>query len=116
MKRCYDFMAELKKIGFTFSLDDFGTGYCSFKYMQTLPFDVIKIDGTFIKDITTNRQNRIIVKSVNDIAKAYGKKTVAEYIENEAIARYVTDIGIDYGQGYYFSRPFPISRLKNLVG
>ena len=74
MKRCYDFMAELKKIGFTFSLDDFGTGYCSFKYMQMLPFDVIKIDGTFIKDITTNRQNRIIVKSVNDIAKAYGKK------------------------------------------
>lgn len=113
IKQCYDFMTELNKIGFTFSLDDFGTGYCSFKYMQTLPFDVIKIDGTFIKDITTNRQNRIIVKSVNDIAKAYGKKTVAEYIENATIAKYVTDIGIDYGQGYYFSRPFPISHLKN---
>ncbi len=112
IKRCYDFMVALKKEGFTFSLDDFGTGYCSFKYIQTLPFDVIKIDGSFIKDIDTNEQNKIIAKAVTDIAKAYGRKTVAEYIENETIANIANQIGIDYGQGYYFSKPFPIGLLS----
>ncbi|MFK8027765.1 MAG: EAL domain-containing protein [Gammaproteobacteria bacterium] len=113
LKRCYEFMSELKKLGFTFSLDDFGSGYCSFKYIQTLPFDVIKIDGSFIKDIETNKQNRTIVKAVTDIAKAYGRKTVAEYIENKEISDIVRDIGVDYGQGYYYSKPFPISKIES---
>lgn len=112
MKRCYDFMINLKKAGFTFSLDDFGSGYCSFRYIQTLPFDVIKIDGSFIKDIDTNEQNKVIAKAVTDIAKAYGRKTVAEYIENESIANIAAEIGIDYGQGYYFAKPFPIDKLS----
>ena len=111
MKRCRDFMLELKQAGFTFSLDDFGSGYCSFKYIQSLPFDVIKIDGSFIKDIDTNKQNYTIAKAVTDIAKAYGRKTVAEYIENEKIANVASEIGIDYGQGYYFSKPFSINKL-----
>jgi len=113
MKRCYDFMTELKKAGFTFSLDDFGSGYSSFKYIQVLPFDVIKIDGSFIRDIDKNKQNQIIAKAVTDIAKAYGRKTVAEYIENEKIAAITSEIGIDYGQGYYFSKPFPITKLSD---
>jgi len=113
MKRCYDFMTELKKVGFTFSLDDFGSGYSSFKYIQVLPFDVIKIDGSFIRDIDKNKQNQIIAKAVTDIAKAYGRKTVAEYIENEKIAAITSEIGIDYGQGYYFSKPFPITKLSD---
>ena len=112
MKRCYDFMQELKKVGFTFSLDDFGSGYCSFKYIQTLPFDVIKIDGSFIKDIETNKQNQAITKAVTDIAKAYGKKTTAEYVETKEIADVVNRLGVDYGQGYYYSKPFPISQLS----
>ena len=112
MKRCYDFMMDLKKAGFTFSLDDFGTGYCSFKYIQTLPFDVIKIDGSFIKDIVTNKQNKVIVQAVSDIAKAFGRKTVAEYVESKDILECVRKVGIDYGQGYYFSPPFPITQLN----
>ena len=111
LKRCYDFMMTLKKEGFSFSLDDFGSGYCSFKYIQTLPFDVIKIDGAFIKDIDTNQRNRTIVKAVNDIAKAYGRKTVAEYVETEEIVKVLNEIGIDYGQGYYYSKPFSIDEL-----
>ncbi len=111
LKRCYDFMMTLKKIGFSFSLDDFGSGYCSFKYIQTLPFDVIKIDGAFIKDIDTNSRNYTIVKAVNDIAKAYGRKTVAEDVENKKIVESLNKIGIDYGQGYYYSKPFSIDNL-----
>ena len=114
MKRCYKFMMELKKAGFSFSLDDFGSGYCSFKYIQALPFDLIKIDGSFIKDIDTNIQTQTIARAVTDIAKAYGRKTVAEYIENEKIAATAKEIGIDYGQGYYFSKPFPITKLSEL--
>ncbi len=113
LKRCYDFMMTLRKVGFTFSLDDFGSGYCSFKYIQTLPFDVIKIDGSFIKDIETNIQNQTITKAVTDIAKAYGRKTIAEYVENKEIADIVSSLGVDYGQGYYYSKPFPISQLSN---
>jgi diguanylate cyclase (GGDEF)-like protein len=111
MERCIEFMIELKKLGFTFSLDDFGSGYCSFKYIQTLPFDVIKIDGSFIKDIEDNKQNRTIVKAITDIAKAYNRKTVAEFIENKEISDIVRGIGVDYGQGFYYSKAFPISRL-----
>lgn len=113
LKRCYDFMRELKSAGFTFSLDDFGSGYCSFKYIQTLPFDVIKIDGSFIKDIETNTQNQTITKAVTDIAKAYGRKTIAEYVENKEIADIVRSLGVDYGQGYYYSKAFPVSELSN---
>ena len=74
---------------------------------------MIKIDGSFIKDIETNKQNRTIVKAVTDIAKAYGRKTVAEYIENKEISDIVRDIGVDYGQGYYYSKPFPISKIES---
>ena len=111
--RCQNFMTTLKQAGFTFSLDDFGSGYCSFKYIQTLPFDVIKIDGSFIKDIDTNKQNRTIAKAITDIANAYERKTVAEYIENENVANIAKEIGIDFGQGYYFSKPFSIEKLSS---
>lgn len=113
MKRCFDFMMKLKKAGFSFSLDDFGAGYCSFKYIQTLPFDVIKIDGSFIKDIDSNLHNRTITKAITDIARAYNKQTVAEFIENSDIARVAREIGIDYGQGFYFSRPHCITKLSD---
>lgn len=113
MKRCYDFMSRLKKIGFTFALDDFGTGYCSFKYIKTLPFDVIKIDGSFIRNIDSDETNYAIVKAITDISKAFHRKTVAECIENDKVAEISHDLGIDYGQGYLYSKPIPISALIN---
>ena len=114
MKRCYDFMSRLKKIGFSFALDDFGTGYCSFKYIQALPFDVIKIDGSFIKNIDSDESSFAIVKAISEITKAFKKKTVAECIENEDIANIVKKLGVDYGQGYLYSKPIPIDALLEL--
>ena len=111
MKRCYDFMSRLKKIGFTFALDDFGTGYCSFKYIKTLPFDIIKIDGSFIKNIDTDRSNFGIVKAISDITKVFNKKTVAECIETESVSKILVNLGVDYGQGYLYSKPIPIDSL-----
>lgn len=109
--RCLDFMNRLKKLGFTFSLDDFGTGYCSFNYIKSLPFDMVKIDGTFIKNITSDKTSIAIVKAVADIAHTVNKKTVAEFVEDENIANAIKELGIDYGQGYFYSRPVPIDVL-----
>ena len=114
MKRCYDFMSRLKKLGFTFALDDFGTGYCSFKYIKTLPFDIIKIDGSFIKNIDTDQSNFGIVKAISDITKVFNKKTVAECIETETVSKILLDLGVDYGQGYLYSKPIPIESLTKL--
>ncbi len=111
MKRCYDFMSRLRKRGFLFALDDFGTGYCSFKYIKTLPFDIIKIDGSFIQNIDSDASNYAIVKAVTDISKAFNRKTIAECIENEKVAEIAHELGIDYGQGYLYSKPIPIDAL-----
>ena len=111
MKRCYDFMSRLRKRGFMFALDDFGTGYCSFKYIKTLPFDIIKIDGSFIQNIDSDKSNYAIVKAVTEICKAFDRKTIAECIEKDEVAATLRELGVDYGQGYLYSRPIPIDAL-----
>ncbi|MCW8853087.1 MAG: EAL domain-containing protein [Gammaproteobacteria bacterium] len=102
------FMRELKKTGFLFALDDFGSGVSSFGYLKALPVDFIKIDGVFVQDITTNKVNRAMVKSINEIGKVMDKKTIAEYVEDEHTVDILKELEIDYAQGYYFSRPEPI--------
>ncbi|MDH5472829.1 MAG: EAL domain-containing protein [Gammaproteobacteria bacterium] len=104
------FMRELKKAGFLFALDDFGSGVSSFGYLKALPVDFIKIDGVFVQDITTNKVNRAMVKSINEIGKVMDKKTIAEYVEDEHTVNILRELGIDYAQGFYFSRPEPIIR------
>lgn len=111
MKRCYDFMSRLRKLGFLFALDDFGTGYCSFKYIKTLPFDIIKIDGSFIQNIDSDPSNYAIVKAITDICKVFHRKTIAECIESKRVAEVARRLGIDYGQGYLYSKPIPIDAL-----
>ena len=102
------FMHELKKIGCQFALDDFGSGVSSFGYLKALPVDFIKIDGVFIRDIVSNKINQAMVKSINDIGKVMGKKTIAEFVENAEIVEVLKKINIDYAQGYYFSKPEPV--------
>ena len=102
------FLRELKKTGFLFALDDFGSGVSSFGYLKALPVDFIKIDGVFVQDITTNKVNRAMVKSIDEIGKVMGKRTIAEYVEDEHTVNILKELGIDYAQGFYFSRPEPI--------
>ncbi|MDH5766815.1 MAG: EAL domain-containing protein, partial [Gammaproteobacteria bacterium] len=102
------FMRDLKKEGFMFALDDFGSGLSSFGYLNALPVDFIKIDGIFVKDISTNPVNRAIVKSISEIGNVMSKKTIAEYVESAGIAEILKDLGVDYAQGYYFSQPEPV--------
>jgi len=99
------FMEQLRKLGCRTALDDFGVGYSSFAYLKDLPVDYVKIDGSFVRDIDINDLNKAIVKSMNDVAQAMGKLTVAEFVESEAIMHMLEMIGVDYLQGYHIGRP-----------
>lgn len=103
------FINTLKKRGCLFALDDFGSGVSSFAYLKNLPIDFIKIDGMFIKDITINKANYAMVKSINDIGHVMGKKTIAEYAENDEISATLREIGVDHIQGYSISKPIRFS-------
>lgn len=96
-----------KAQGFSFAIDDFGTGFSSMQYLKRIPADYIKIDGSFIKDITENEQNFYLVKSLVLLAQAFNMKVVAEFVEDEKVLEKVKEAGIQFGQGYFFGRPDP---------
>lgn len=100
LEKAYLFMEKIKKLGCKFSLDDFGSGLSSFAYLKSLPVDYLKIDGLFVRDISTNKINRAMVAAINQVGHVMGIKTIAEYVETDAILETVRDIGIDYAQGY----------------
>jgi diguanylate cyclase (GGDEF)-like protein len=107
LKSALNFINKMKSFGCNFSLDDFGSGLSSFSYLQKLPVNIIKIDGVFVRDMDTNVINRIFVENIQRTATAMNKKTVAEFVENQSIEKLLTDIGIDYGQGYHIHKPEP---------
>ena len=96
-------------------LGDFGSGLSSFGYLKNLPVDYLKIDGLFIRDIADNNINFAMVKSINEIGQVMGKKTVAEFVENDAILDKLHDIGVDFAQGYGIGKPVPIAKLASGV-
>jgi EAL domain-containing protein (putative c-di-GMP-specific phosphodiesterase class I) len=105
------FITDLKKRGCQFALDDFGSGLCSFAYLKTLPVDFLKIDGLFVKGVVDDPVDLAMVKSINDIGHVLGKRTVAEFVETPAILDKLSEIGVDYAQGYGISRPRPLDEL-----
>lgn len=106
-----DFMEKLKVIGVQFSLDDFGTGLSSYSYLRNLPVDFLKIDGIFVKDIKDSPSDYAVVKSINEIGHFMGKKTIAEYVENDEVLEILREIGVDFAQGYGIERKRPIVEL-----
>ncbi|NNG11727.1 MAG: EAL domain-containing protein [Halobacteria archaeon] len=103
-------ISDLRAMGCQFSLDDFGTGMSSFSYLKELPVNFLKIDGSFIRKITEDQVAHAMVTSINDIGHVMGLKTIAEYVENEAILQNVEALGIDYAQGYGIMRPEPLEQ------
>jgi EAL domain-containing protein (putative c-di-GMP-specific phosphodiesterase class I) len=106
-----EFMEKLKVIGVEFSLDDFGTGLSSYSYLRNLPVDYLKIDGVFVKDIKTNPSDYAVVKSINEIGHFMGKKTIAEYVEDDEVLEILREIGVDFAQGFGIEKKMPISNL-----
>jgi diguanylate cyclase (GGDEF)-like protein len=95
--------------GFSIALDDFGSGFSTFKYIQNIPADYIKIDGIFVKNATKCNRDRAIVANIVSIAHELGMHCVAEFVENEDTMRLMEDLGVDYIQGYHVHKPCPTS-------
>jgi EAL domain-containing protein (putative c-di-GMP-specific phosphodiesterase class I) len=100
-----EFIKIVKSKGCKIAIDDFGSGYSNFEYLIKLQADYIKIDGSLIRHIDTQRESYVVVSTIVSFAKQMGIKTIAEFIENEEVFQVAKKLGIDYSQGYYFSPP-----------
>ncbi len=101
-------LQKLAPLGCRFALDDFGTGASSLSYLKSLPITRVKIDGSFVRDIAGNPRSRATVQSIVELARNFSVDTVAEYVETEAIARLVRELGVDFGQGDAYGQPEPL--------
>lgn len=110
LKQAAMFCADLQAQGVEVALDDFGSGYTSFRQLKSLSVDMVKIDGSFIKDLTDNSDSRFFVKTLLDFTAGFGLKSVAEFVENGETAKMLMELGVDYLQGYYFGKPDNIRR------
>jgi EAL domain-containing protein (putative c-di-GMP-specific phosphodiesterase class I) len=98
--------------GCRFALDDFGTGLSSFAYLKYLSVDYLKIDGVFVKGIVDDPIDYAMVKSIHEIGKVMGKKTVAEFVGNADIELKIKAFGVDFSQGYSIAVPCPVHLIR----
>ena len=111
MDRAIEFMNDLRERGCTLALDDFGSGLSSYAYLKNLPVDIVKIDGQFVRDIAHSEIALAMVRSINEIAQLMGKRTIAEYVEDDDILARLHSVGVDYVQGYGIGRPRDLASL-----
>jgi len=111
MNQAIELFTQLKQLGCLIALDDFGSGLSSFGYLKKLPVDIVKIDGLFVRDMDVNEMDHLMVRSINDLARQMGKKTVAEFVENTQIIDLLFELGVDYAQGYVIGKPKPLPEL-----
>jgi diguanylate cyclase (GGDEF)-like protein len=104
-KQTRSMINHIRALGCHFALDDFGAGFCSFNYLKTFPVDYVKIDGQFIKNLVKDETDQMLVRSMHQIAKKMGKKTIAEFVECPKTIKLLREIGVNYGQGYIFGKP-----------
>jgi diguanylate cyclase (GGDEF)-like protein len=104
------FAERLGELGCAFALDDFGAGFGSFYYLKHLPFDYLKIDGDFIRQLPTSKADQLTVKAIVQIAHGLGKRTVAEFVGDEQTLRLLGRFGVDYAQGYYTGKPIAVDQ------
>ena len=105
MEEARKILQGLREQGHIICLDDFGSGASSFRYVQTLPVDFVKIDGSYVKDFLDNSQSAAVIRSMVSLAQEVGAKTIAEMVETEPQARGLKGLGVDLGQGWLFGRP-----------
>lgn len=108
MDNAISLIEELRRMGCRFALDDFGSGMASFKYLQQLPVDYLKIDGSFVRDMLKQPSNHAMVEAINHIGHVMNKRTVAEFVGDQATMEALQALGVDYAQGYYIAQPVPL--------
>jgi diguanylate cyclase (GGDEF)-like protein/PAS domain S-box-containing protein len=110
--RARHFASTVAELGCEFALDDFGAGFASFYYLKHLAFDLLKIDGEFVTDLTTSRTNQLVVKAVVDIARGLGKRTIAEFVEDAETLELLRGMDVDFAQGFYVAKPAPLPLIQ----
>ncbi len=111
LSQAQQLIGYLRETGCSIALDDFGSGVSSFGYLKNLQVDYLKIDGQFVKDITKDPIDLEMVRSINNVGKALGIKTIAEFVETREIMKTLAELSVDYAQGYYVNKPFPMPDL-----
>ena len=106
---------QLRAAGCSIALDDFGTGYSSLSYLRRIPVDYIKIDKSFVSDMSTNKDDNVLVSTIIAMSKSLGKEVVAEGVETKEQLQQLTELGCDFIQGYYFSKPLPSESLVSYL-
>ncbi len=112
-----EFITALKALGCQFALDDFGSGFSSFTYLKHLPVDKIKIDGSFVQNMVHTPVDQAMVRSMNQVAHALGKITIAEFVENEETLRLLRSFHVDFAQGFHVGKPrqdIPLALVPDL--
>jgi EAL domain-containing protein (putative c-di-GMP-specific phosphodiesterase class I) len=100
-----DFMNRLQPVGICFALDNFGAGQTALRHLRDLCFDMVKIDGQFIKGIADNPDNQVLVSAMKAFADQFDMMTIAEQVESANEAQFVAQLGIDCSQGYFYAAP-----------
>ena len=111
-----DQLQLLREAGITIALDDFGTGYSCLTHLKSVPFDILKIDKSFVNDMMRSDADRAIVRSLIELGNDIGYTTVAEGIEVKTEASYLREVGCTSGQGYFFHKPMPKSEIEVVLG
>ena len=114
-ERTIQILRQMKEMGLHISLDDFGTGYSSLSYLRRFPIDVLKVDQSFVRDVTTNQDDAAIAASIIALAHSLNLTTVAEGVETAGQMEYLTRQKCDVMQGYFFSKPLPASSFAAML-
>jgi diguanylate cyclase (GGDEF)-like protein/PAS domain S-box-containing protein len=108
--RARSFASSLTQIGCRFALDDFGAGFGSFYYLKHIPFDYVKIDGEFVRNLPASSTDQLILDSIVKMSNGLGKRTIAEFVGDHETVELLKAHGVDYAQGYHLGRPRPVSQ------
>ena len=114
-KETIERMKKIKKLGIKIALDDFGTGFSSLQYLATLPIDIVKIDQSFVFHMFESKENLIIIEEIIRLGKKLNMKVLAEGVETERHFEKLKELGCEYFQGYYFSKPLPLNKFEKLL-
>jgi EAL domain-containing protein (putative c-di-GMP-specific phosphodiesterase class I) len=107
----WHFFEEVGAYGVSIALDDFGSGMSSFNYLRNLPADILKIDGAFVREMAVESRDYAVVRAINEVAKALGKTTVAEFVESRETRALLDELGVDFAQGFAVHKPESLSDL-----
>ena len=99
------FLQTIRELGCRVAVDDFGAGFTSFRHLKALTLDIVKIDGSFVKNLAGNVDNQLFIRNLLGLADTYGMETVAECVETQEDATFLIGEGVKYLQGYFFGRP-----------